>query len=156
MKVNLKVTSGADRQQVVASLGGTDVYLPLSKGMEQIVVADVPDLAAAQSHGFVLDAKKDFDAKTYEIGIAAVLAKDYAANWGINRVNGPTAHAVKTGEGVNLAVLDTGKVDHPDLVEVAHFNAIAPGDESLDGHGHATHCCGIAAAKINEEGIVGP
>ena len=157
MRVNMTVLPGANRENVVAQLGGTVVYAPSSKGMEHIIVARLPgpDTTAAQAHGLVIDATKDGEIKTNEIGIAAIFAKDYAANWGINRVNGPAAHAVNKGEGVNLAVLDTGKVDHPDLIEVAHFNAITPGDESLDGHGHSHHVCGIAAAQINDFGVVG-
>ena len=73
MRMNLTVLPGANRANVVAQLGGTVVYLPSSKGMEHIIVAEIPgpNTTVAQAHGLVVDATKDGEIKTNEIGIAA-------------------------------------------------------------------------------------
>lgn len=53
-----------------------------------------------------------------------------------------------SGKGVNLAVLDTGfAFDHPDFVGRSIQSAffVEGATSANDGHGHGTHCAGIAA-----------
>ena len=54
-------------------------------------------------------------------------------------------------------ILDTGiDTDHPDLnVETKNAKSFVPNQTLEDGHGHGTHCAGIAAAKNNSFGSVG-
>lgn len=67
------------------------------------------------------------------------------AGWQITRGNRRTV----------LAVIDTG-VDykHPDLAAkmLPGFDAITGSSDPMDGHGHGTHCAGIAAA-LTDNGI---
>lgn len=60
------------------------------------------------------------------------------------------------GEGIKVAILDTGiDTDHPDLagavVEARDFT----GEGIEDENGHGTHCAGIVAARANGVGFVG-
>jgi subtilisin len=80
-------------------------------------------------------------------------------DWGIGAGKIPEAWLLTKGEGVKVAVLDTGvEASHPDLV--GQF-AIPPADGTgspigaNDKQGHGTHCAGIVAGSDNSEGIVG-
>ena len=59
-----------------------------------------------------------------------------------------------TGNGVNLAVLDTGvDLAHPDLQgRVADSASFIQGEAVQDGHGHGTHCCGVACGPAQPAG----
>lgn len=78
--------------------------------------------------------------------------------WGIKRVNAAGAWAVTRGQGVKVAIIDTG-VDrnHPDLKDnvVGGWNAITKGDDFMDDHGHGTHVTGTIGALDNDLAVVG-
>ena len=78
--------------------------------------------------------------------------------WGIKRVNASAAWPVVTGEGVKVAVIDTG-IDyaHPDLHDnyAGGYNVIVSTALPLDDHGHGTHVAGIIAAIRDFKGVVG-
>lgn len=79
-----------------------------------------------------------------------------AQNFGYQIIdyNLPEVWAETQGEGVKIAVLDTGcQVTHPDLVGSFIEGSTHHRDE--DGHGHGTHCCGIISGNNNDLGIVG-
>lgn len=61
-----------------------------------------------------------------------------------------------TGDGVKVAVLDTGiKTTHPDLVVAGGVNTIDKQQSYNDDNGHGTHVAGIIAATNNNIGVVG-
>lgn len=83
--------------------------------------------------------------------------------WGVDRIDADLAWpAGNTGQGVKVAILDTG-IDptHPDLGVAGGVNFAGANDGSTnpaywrDGHGHGTHCAGIVAARNNSIGVVG-
>ncbi len=80
------------------------------------------------------------------------------APWGVAYVGAPEAWEVSRGEGVRVAVLDTG-VDqrHPDLRAnlAGGYNALSPGREPADDNGHGTHVAGIIGATDDSQGVVG-
>jgi len=66
----------------------------------------------------------------------------------------PEVWSETQGEGIKIAVLDTGcQVSHPDLT--GSFVSGSTHNRDEDGHGHGTHCCGIISGNNNNLGIVG-
>lgn len=80
------------------------------------------------------------------------------AGWNITAFELPATWQYTQGEGVVIAVLDTGcDLDHPDLVEnlLPGANLIRPGSPPRDGNGHGTHITGTLVAANNDIGVVG-
>jgi subtilisin family serine protease len=64
--------------------------------------------------------------------------------WGLQATGAPNSMA--TGEGVKVAVLDTGfDLRHPDFGDrTVVSQSFVQGEEAQDGHGHGTHCVGTS------------
>jgi subtilisin family serine protease len=78
--------------------------------------------------------------------------------YGITDVAAPQAWVAGRGNGVNVAILDTGiDYNHPDLAPAyaGGYNAITKTNDPKDDNGHGTHCAGIIAAADNNIGVVG-
>ncbi|YCI07138.1 S8 family peptidase (plasmid) [Ensifer sp. D2-11] len=78
--------------------------------------------------------------------------------WGIDQIGARAAwRRGYTGQGVFVAVVDTGISPHIDLAEPVRGATLIPGSNSYnDDHGHGTHVAGtIAALKENSRGVVG-
>ena len=62
-----------------------------------------------------------------------------------------------TGEGVTVAVMDTGIARHPDFDHriVGFLDFCNKRTTAYDDNGHGTHVAGIISAENNSEGIVG-
>lgn len=78
--------------------------------------------------------------------------------WGIQRIGADLVWNRTTGEGIKVAVLDTGiDLDHQDLVSniKGNINCINPRKSGDDDNGHGTHVAGIIAAINNQIGVVG-
>ena len=80
------------------------------------------------------------------------------AQWGVKRVNAPAAWPTNQGNGVKVAIIDTG-IDPtvPDLKNrvAGGYNAIDEKQPWVDDHFHGTHCAGIVAAELDGKGVVG-
>lgn len=80
------------------------------------------------------------------------------AGWEITAFNLPKTWGLTQGEGVKIAVLDSGcDLDHPDLIDnlLPGKNFVNPNLPPDDDHCHGTHVSGIIAARNNEIGVVG-
>lgn len=80
-------------------------------------------------------------------------------DWGVSLVQAPQMWSVTKGEGIKVAVLDTGiDATHPDLApnykKGMNFTTSNAGDVT-DRQGHGTHCAGIIAGCDNLVGVVG-
>jgi subtilisin family serine protease len=79
-------------------------------------------------------------------------------DWGIRMMGIPQLWRLTKGEGVKVAVLDTGiAYNHPDLkdtiLDMKDFTN-SPGGP-MDAHGHGTHVAGTIAARENSSGVIG-
>lgn len=79
-------------------------------------------------------------------------------DWGLTALGVPAAWKVSRGEGVKVAVLDTGiSLSHTDLkaavVKAKDFTRSRSGPADVQGHG--THAAGIVAARENSSGVIG-
>ncbi len=78
--------------------------------------------------------------------------------WHISSFNLPEVWKITKGEGVTVAVIDTGcDLTHPDLVGnlVDGMNFVEEGLPPEDGACHGTHVSGIIAANDDHDGMVG-
>ena len=90
--------------------------------------------------------------------IISVQDAQQKCNWGITAFNLPKMWQSSQGEGVKVAVIDTGcDLQHPDLVEnlLSGKNMINEKKDPIDGNGHGTHVAGIICASNNDFGVVG-
>ena len=78
--------------------------------------------------------------------------------WSISQFKVKNEWTKAQGEGVVVAVIDTGcDLDHPDLKDslVDGYNFIGRNKSPVDDNGHGSHVAGTVAATNNNKGIVG-
>lgn len=77
-------------------------------------------------------------------------------DWGLQAMGVPDIWKETQGEGVKVAVLDTGvATKHPDLQSAIIKTKDFTGEGVEDGNGHGTHCSGIVLGRQNNDGVVG-
>lgn len=83
----------------------------------------------------------------------------YSEQWNLRSINVEQAWLDSKGEGVTVAVIDTGVSRVPDLAEtefVEGYNFVNDSIEALDDVGHGTHVAGtIAQSTNNNYGVAG-
>jgi len=77
-------------------------------------------------------------------------------DWGVDRIDADLVWDTNKGQGVRVAVIDSGiDSNHPDLLVSGGYNTINPRKSWNDDNGHGTHVAGIVAALDNEIGVIG-
>lgn len=72
--------------------------------------------------------------------------------YGPQKIQAPQAWDIAEGDGIEIAVVDTGvEADHPDLKGkvIEGYDFVDNDNVAQDGNGHGTHVAGIAAAITN-------
>ncbi|WP_267383504.1 S8 family peptidase [Cyanobacterium sp. uoEpiScrs1] len=84
---------------------------------------------------------------------------DYSKQWNLHNINIEKAWKDSKGEGIIVAVIDTGISRIPDLQEtefVEGYNFVNDNTDTSDDNGHGTHIAGtIAQSTNNEYGVAG-
>jgi subtilisin family serine protease len=90
--------------------------------------------------------------------VVSLQSAEQKIGWGITAFDLPKAWETTQGEGVKIAVLDSGcDLDHPDLAAnlLPGMNMINPKLTAHDDNQHGTHVSGIISAVNNDIGMVG-
>lgn len=130
-----------------AEMGVTDVK-PTSRGYAATIAAQA--LQRVLSNPAVQYVQQDGVKSVAPLASAA----DLSTPWGLDRsdqrdlpLDGIYAPG-STGEGVNVAVVDTGVTSHPDFADRLQAECFtAHSGVCTDGHGHGTHVSGTVAGK---------
>ena len=88
-----------------------------------------------------------------------IYAVEDTLDWGVDRIDAEVVNAWgNTGEGIKVAVLDTGiDYTHVDLDDnyMGGIDFVNGDNDPLDDNGHGTHCAGTIAAEDNGVGVIG-
>src|ERR1700730_10780804 len=114
--------------------------------------------AAGDSGSTVLSVQSD--RPVHELGSAGENDPYRSQQWALDKTSFETAWSVTRGQGVTVAVVDSGvEADHQDLngSVLKGIDYVNPGgDGRVDPDGHGTHVAGIIAAHVNNGvGIAG-
>ncbi len=137
----LVTAESADFLTTVKGMTGLDVVIP------DATMNWLPDLQ-----------KVEFVVEPEHIGSDEPFYARY--QWDVKAIDAPGAwNAGYTGEGVRVAVLDTGvDVNHPDLMPNINFElskSYVPEEPYIDDmHGHGSNVAGIIAATDNGVGVI--
>lgn len=101
--------------------------------------------------------KKDRRFKSVELDMVVgpnltLIDPSYGKSWALPKIQAPTAWDTTNGDGIIIAILDTGvNSNHPDLAAnmVPGWNTFDDNEDSADVYGHGTKVAGAAAAAAN-------
>ena len=142
--VSFKVKPGKAEQELVENAGGK---IKNSYKIVPAVASSIPKakLDVLRRHPGVASVDEDITVKAIEDTLP----------WGVDRVGAEAVRSQTRGEGVKVAVLDTGiDLDHPDL-RLAGSVSFVSGTTGDDDNGHGTMVAGVIAALDNGTGVVG-
>lgn len=114
----------------------------------------IPAIATSLPAGAIQGLLNSLNVTSIEADIE-VHAGEEVLPWGVDRIDAEAVHPVNNGNGVRVAVLDSGiDPDHPDLAPDESVN-FANGRNPDDKCGHGTHVAGTVAALDNDSGVIG-
>jgi subtilisin family serine protease len=122
----------------------------ITKYIDSIFINDcsISDInKISQLNGVIMVEKEDEYEISSDVSVRAIKARE-SSIYDPNTVWGQGSQNWASGNGINIAILDTGvNNNHPSIngKYVAGYNAIADQEtDPSDGNGHGTHCAGIA------------
>ena len=164
-------------------LSEVDVLQNFALAVVEIPETDVPaHFARVKRHRHVVDVEEDFYTNWIEqeeaptslegawgavqetIGktaagfVAADRKNKEGVPWGVARVHAPEIWNRDQGQGVHVAVVDSGiDCSHPDLQcdQGSGINILDTASPPMDDNGHGTHVSGTIAARANGSGVIG-
>ncbi len=110
------------------------------------------DYVEPRQHGAILGTRRRF-AKSDMVHVVT-----QTVPWGIALLGAPSAHAVTTGAGAKIQIIDTGHDQgHEDLPLVPDLNCAGSsgGCNDVYPNSHGTHVLGIWTARNNSIGVIG-
>jgi subtilisin len=145
--IGFKEKPGSAQQAMVKGVGGKIKY---TYHIVDAIAASIPEKA--------IDALQKNPNVRYVESDGQVFALEQTLPWGVDRIDAEVVHASESankGEGVKVAILDTGiDLNHPDL-DIAGGENFSPGKSYDDKNGHGTHVAGIVAALDDGFGVIG-
>ena len=125
----------------------------------------LPTVSARLSNDLIVKLKNHPDIAYIEDDII-LQTVEQETPWGVEKTGASQVWSENTGEGADVAILDTGiDYNHPDLIENIAGGIDYTDQRFKDGNtnilywndmnSHSTHCAGIVAASNNDFGTVG-
>jgi len=115
----------------------------------------VPTIAASIPKGKIDSLRRNPKVVCIEKDIV-VQVTEVKLPWGVDRIDAEVVHSQNKGQGVRVAILDTGiDLDHPDLRVVGDTSFVYETVNGDDDNGHGTRVAGIVAALDNDIGVIG-
>ncbi|MCJ7679346.1 MAG: S8 family peptidase [Candidatus Aminicenantes bacterium] len=130
--------------------------LGLINGLTAVIPKD--QLAILIKTGVVKKVMADIDVQSAGIIQTTGPSSSQSVPWGHERIQAPESWSTGSGQGVKIAILDTGiDHNHSDLkANLTHrYNAVNTIGGVEDFLGHGTHIAGVIAAVNNYIGVVG-
>ncbi len=139
---------GPDEQAIIHRFGGTVKHV---YGIIPAIAATLPSQAieALQKAPGVLRVEPDLE-------VHALAEID--ATWGVKQIGAGAVHPYNTGEGVKVAVIDSGiDYTHPDLAAnyAGGYDWVNDDSNPMDDNGHGSHVAGTIAGVADGFGVVG-
>lgn len=140
---------GASEQMLVRNLGGIVRH---RYDLVPAVAAELPlgAVASLRSAPGVATVEED--------QLVHLVDAELDSSWGVKHIGAGEVHPTNSGEGVKVAIVDTGiDYGHPDLDDnyVGGYDFVNEDTDPFDDHAHGTLVAGVVAAEDNDSGVVG-
>lgn len=150
--ISFSAAPRADQMSYIRGMGGRDY-----RAYQNIpaVSASMPasSLGALRRYSNVVRVEEDGKVMALETGPVALAQ---TVPWGITRIKAHEVHSFDIGNGVKVAVIDTGiDLEHPDLQVAGGVSFVSGVASADDDNGHGTHVAGTIAALDNTAGVLG-
>jgi subtilisin family serine protease len=139
----------ASEQMLVRDLGG---IVRRSYDLVPAVAAELPlaSVASLRAAPGVVTVEED--------QLVHLADTELDSSWGVKHIGAGEVHPTNSGEGVKVAILDTGiDYTHPDLDDnyAGGYDFVNGDPDPFDDHAHGTMVAGVVAAEDNGSGVVG-